>query len=215
MPTKRIDQLFKELPFDRKLVSVGAILLIISVFLPWYSDLDSFKAGYTFLGISGPLYLSGYSVLFLAGCSLAFVFFDVFKKKPAHLKMKSSSVYIACGMFALYLLVLVNSIYFHSRFGFNITLKQPQFGMYAAFLGTAFMIIGGFLSAKNKATLLQEFQDAVKEPNVMMPQGELRKPKENLFRPASNEYSVPKTEAQNVTNSSIAPKQPQQYRNDL
>ncbi|MBI4231741.1 hypothetical protein HY605_00795, partial [Candidatus Peregrinibacteria bacterium] len=56
----------KKLAISKKLILVGSGLMVVSAFLPWYSDLDRFKIGDTFLGITGPLYLVGFLVL-LAG----------------------------------------------------------------------------------------------------------------------------------------------------
>jgi hypothetical protein len=208
MPTKRIDHFFRDLPLDKQLVSVGAILLIISVFLPWYSDIDSFKAGYTFLGITGPLYLFGVSMVTMSVFCFLFLFFDVFNKKPSHIKIKNSTFYLFSGFTSLYLLILVNSIYFHSQFGFNITLKEPQFGMYAAFLGTGLILAGGFLAAKDKAVVYKELEEAAREP-ALLSSSELIKPKANL-----RSYS-PQNLAQNRSVPADNIKQSQPFRTDL
>jgi len=160
MPSKSIGQIFKELPTGKKLVGIGSLLLILSLFLPWYSDIDSFKTGDLYLGITGPLYLAGFSMLAMNAFNLLFLSWDIYKNKPEYLKIKKASYFVFCGIFSLYMLVVVNSVYFHNKFGLNITMKESQFGMYIAFLGCALALGGAYLVSRDKGEILQEFVSA-------------------------------------------------------
>ena len=163
MPSKSITQLFQELSFEKKLLGVGSIVMILSLFLPWYQDLDSFKTGDVFLGITGPLYFGGFSLLAVGAGNLFFMYMEINGKKMPLVNMKPSTFYFASGLFSFFMLLLINSVYFHAKFGINITLKQSQFGMFFAFIAASFMTIGGYLASRDKATLLKEFQEELEQ----------------------------------------------------
>ena len=141
-------QKLKKLSLPLKLVGIGALVAFVSVFLPWYSDIDKFKTGDTFLGVTGPLYLIGFLFFGLSAFSLILVSYNTFGKKIPKMPVSEENGYIFSGSASLFLLLIACSIYFHSKFGVNITLKQAGFGMIMAFLGASFVIIGGYLKKK-------------------------------------------------------------------
>jgi hypothetical protein len=181
MPAKRINQLLKDLSFEKKLLGAGSLLLALSVFFPWYQDLDSFKTGDIFLGITGPLYLVGFSLFALAVINIALIVSDELGKKIPFFTLRPSSFFLASGLITFYLLMVINSIYFHNKFGVNITVKESQFGMFLAFIAASLMTIGGYLTGREKKTILKEFQERAQEPLIKIPDPvDIRKPKENL-----------------------------------
>ncbi len=187
MPAKRINQLIKELPFEKKLMGAGSVLLALSVFFPWYQDLDSFKTGDVFLGITGPLYLLGISLLGLAVFNIALIVSDALDKKMPLFAVKPASFFLASGLITFYLLMAINSIYFHNKFGVNITVKESQFGMFLAFIAASLMTIGGYLSGREKKTLMKEFQEQAQESFIKIPDPvDMRKPRENLRNLSQN-----------------------------
>ena len=153
MPAKRINQIIMDLPFERKLLGAGALLMAVSTFLPWYRDLDSFKTGDTFIGLSGPLYLVGITILAMSIIDILLVFMEATEKKIPVTSVKPSTFYLASGLVAFYLLLIVNSVYFHNKFGVNITLKESQFGMFMAFISASLITIGGYLSTDRKSVV--------------------------------------------------------------
>lgn len=204
MPSKRIDQIFKELPLHSKLLAIGSLILALSVFLPWYSDLDSFKTGFTYLGITGPLYLAGFTVLGLALANLVFLSFSVFGFKPKSLKVKNNTVFLFSGLASLYMLLVVNSVYFHNQFGVNITLKESQFGIFVAFLGMVLTVTGGYLATRDKGAAVKAFEEETRgETLVEMPDDQMRMPR-NIEQFKDTHVKKSTTEAE-----------PQMYRNDL
>jgi hypothetical protein len=181
MPAKRINQLLKGLSFEKKLLGAGSVLLALSVFLPWYQDVDSFKYGYTFLGVTGPLYLAGFTLLALAIANIALIVSDELGKKIPFFNIRKSSFFMASGIFTFYLLLVINSVYFHNKFGVNITFKESQFGMFLAFISASLITIGGYLSGREKSTVLKEFREKAEESLIKIPDSsDMRKPKENL-----------------------------------
>ncbi len=230
MPAKRINQIIKDLPFERKLLGIGAFLMAISTFMPWYQDVDSFKTGDVFLGLSGPLYLAGFSILALAVADILLVFMEAAERKIPIKSVKPSTLYLASGLASFYLLLIINSVYFHNKFGVNITNKDSGFGMFMAFIAASLITIGGYLSTREKASLIKEFQEKAQESLIKIPdQNGARKPRE-INRPIPQPIAVPEkiTQTQlaeeNVMNENVMQtvakpaverKSYQPYRTDL
>lgn len=165
MPNPKIQDKFLKLPTPYKLVGIGALIALIGAFLPWYQDIDAFNTGDRFSGITGPLYLVGYIIIGLSIISLILTGFHLFEKKLPDLPLKESMIYILSGAFSLFLLIVANSVYFHPKFGINITSKEYQFGMIFAFAGALATVIGGILENRERGTarFIEEFQSEAQE----------------------------------------------------
>lgn len=197
MPQPRLQKIITELPFDKKLIAAGAVLLVLSLFLPWYQDIDSFHTGQSFTGLSGPLYLVGFSFLVMALLALTFIGMDYFNKRISFFNIKSSRMYFGFGIFSFYLLFVVNSVYFDRDFGINIAMKESQYGMFLAFIACALLTMGGYMTLRERKSILQEFEEETREPAIMIPKIQQQKPRENLRtvypkvpQPSENLHSV-------------------------
>lgn len=177
MPTPSIKQIIHNLAFEKKLIGIGAILMVLSLFFPWYSDIDIYKSGAVYTGLTGPLYLAGFTFLIIASLSLVVLITDFLDQKIPVFNIRASNFFLPAGIFSFYLLVLINSVFFDRNFGINITLKQSQFGMFLAFVATALIIIGGYLLTRERKTILKNFQNEV-DQNVLIksPPIAMRKP---------------------------------------
>lgn len=145
----------------QKVIGAGALLALIGAFLPWYKDIDSFNTGDLFFGITGPLYLIGYIIIALSIFSLILTGFYLLDKKIPPLPMKESVIYILSGGFTLFLMVIANSVYFHPKFGINITSKEHQIGMLLALIGATAITIGGILQNRESGTsrFIKQFKE--------------------------------------------------------
>lgn len=144
MSFARIKENFLALPKQIKLIGIGSLILGISTLLPWYADLDSYKIGDEFLGVTGPASFVGIVILLLAGFSLWVFSYHVRGRKTPKLPVREAIAHLFVSIESLFLLVLVNSIYFHPKFGVNITLKESRFGMIIAFAGALVLLMGAF-----------------------------------------------------------------------
>lgn len=153
MPQKRLSQYFRELSFEQKMIAFGGLLAVISVFMPWYQDVDRFETGFKFYGITGPLYLVGLFFLATGLSILGTLFVNRIKARVENFGFKLAHFYLACGGFLLFLLILTNSVYFHQNFGVNITAKEFRFGMVLAFIATGLILAGGFFLRKVRPKL--------------------------------------------------------------
>ncbi|MBI2638202.1 hypothetical protein HYW83_01290 [Candidatus Peregrinibacteria bacterium] len=150
MSFARIQATFLRLPKHIKMIGIGSLVLLISTILPWYADLDSYRIGDQFLGITGPASFVGIAILLLSGLSLWIFSYHLFERHVPRLPVREAILHLAVSIESLFLLVLVNSIYFHPKFGVNITLKETRFGMTVAFIGAVVLLIGGYLQNKEE-----------------------------------------------------------------
>lgn len=150
MPKDNFLDRLQRLPLGLKFTGFGAFLTLVSVVLPWYEDLDAFNTGDRFIGLSGPLYLLGFLILAMAVSSFALTGFRFIEKKLPKLPLEESHFHIFVGAMSLFLLIITSSIYFHPKFGVNITMKEMQIGMITAFIGTIFVLLGGLRMNKEK-----------------------------------------------------------------
>ncbi len=141
---------FMKLPLVRKMILIGGFLTAVSVFMPWYNDVDRFNIGETFLGISGPLYLAGLLVFIAGAVSMALIGIQLMEKRVPGLPFKENHLHLACSVLSLFMLILTASAYFHPKFGVNLTDKNVGFGMILAFIGTGIVMLGGVLAYKQK-----------------------------------------------------------------
>lgn len=178
MPQKRFHQVIVELSFEKKMIAAGALLLAVSLFLPWYQDIDTFRTGDTFTGITGPMYFAGLTFLIIASSSLLLLVAQQVGIRFPIAFLRSPRLYLHYGIVTFYLLLLVNSIYFHRNFGVNITLKQSGFGTFIAFIAAALMTIGGYLNTRERNEILKKFEEEANEP-ILTPSLQ-QKPKESL-----------------------------------
>jgi hypothetical protein len=195
MPNPRITQIIAELPFEKKLAGLGALVMIISLFFPWYQDTDTFLTGDTFTGFSGPMYFAGFTFLILAALSLTVLVMDYFDKQVPIFKVKTAKFHLWSGIASFYLLFLVGTVYFHPAFGINITQKESGFGMFMAYSAAALLTIGGYMEGRGRSAI-KEFEKEAREPainavkqvqqapiveaKVVHPLIDQRKPRENI-----------------------------------
>lgn len=145
MSLTRLKETFFRLPKQIKFVGIGGAILAVSTLLPWYADLDSYKIGDEFLGVTGPASFVGIVVLALAGLSLWLFSYRLLEKRLPRLPVREGIVHLFVAAESLFLLIVVNSIFFHPKFGVNITLKESRFGMTLAVIGSILIFVGGYL----------------------------------------------------------------------
>ena len=148
MPQTDFKTRLKSLPLTQKFVLLGSILAMLGAFMPWYSDVDRFKTGDSFLGITGPMYLAGFFVLVGGLISLALILSKLMEKDLPKLPLKEAHIHIFTGGLSVLMLILAASVYFHPKFGVNLTDKNMGFGMMLDFMGVGLVILGGILALR-------------------------------------------------------------------
>jgi len=129
---KKISLNLNDLPKRHKGLLLGLLISSIALFLPWYSDLDSYKSGATFLAVSGPASLIGITtLLFNLSVIFSILYAIKFKKDLINRKLLED----LAGPVYLYAALILFSIYFHPDFGLNVTQKTMSFGSYIGIFG--------------------------------------------------------------------------------
>jgi hypothetical protein len=166
MSFERIKESFLHLPKHTKLIGIGSFILAISTVLPWYADLDSYRIGDQFLGVTGPASFVGIVVLALSVFSFGLFSYRVFDRHVPRLPVREGIIHLFVAIESLFLLVIVNSIYFHPKFGVNITLKESGFGMTIAFIGAIVLLLGGYM--QNRKEISKDTDIGKLEPLIKM-----------------------------------------------
>lgn len=146
----------KGLPFKQKLILIGGLLVIVGAFLPWYSDIDRFNTGDTFLGISGPLYLAGLIVLISGIMSFGIIFWKLLGKPAIKLPVQENYMHLFGAGLSVLMIILTMSVYFHLRFGTNLMDKKIGIGMMLAMFGVGLIILGSILAIKKRDITFEE-----------------------------------------------------------
>ncbi|MFA7685463.1 MAG: hypothetical protein WCX95_01535 [Candidatus Gracilibacteria bacterium] len=146
----------KRLPLKEKFVLIGGLLVVIGSFLPWYKDLDKFRTGDTFLGITGPLYLAGLIVLMSGLVSFSLVLAKLLDKHSFKLPLQEAYIHLSGAALSILMIILTTSVYFHPKFGINLTEKTIGIGMMMSMLGVGFVILGSVLAIKKRDVNFEE-----------------------------------------------------------
>lgn len=189
MSLARLKETFLRLPKHMKLIGVGSFVLGISTFLPWYEDLDAYKIGDQFLGVTGPTSFVGIVILLLSVFSLWLFSYHLIERRTPKLPVREPIVHMFTAIESLFLLLLVISIFFHPKFGVNIIDKTPRFGMPFAFAGAFVLLFGAYFH--NKAALEKERGEGRLEPLIKLESEKSTAPSALHERPAGGLYSRP------------------------
>ncbi|PKL36538.1 hypothetical protein CVV38_01380 [Candidatus Peregrinibacteria bacterium HGW-Peregrinibacteria-1] len=146
-----IKERFKRLLLSEKLIVTGGVIAFLGIFLPWYKDFDTFRTSGVFLGITGPLYLTG---VIVGVCAFAIVTMSGLKmmgRKDWAFGIERSKLFIILSVVSFSALVIALSAFFHPKFGINITSKAVGIGSILSLVGTLSVFIGAFLLVKDEA----------------------------------------------------------------
>jgi hypothetical protein len=144
--------IWRKLSSGQKLTMLGSLLLMLSLFLNWFSDKDVFRSGDTYSALGGPLYLAGLTMLLLAAVNIGLLILSALRQKRVvdMGESRQGKIQMIAGFASMYLLMLINSVFFHPRFGLNILEKKPEIGVMLALAATVMICCGGYLSYRKK-----------------------------------------------------------------
>ncbi|HCW32446.1 MAG: hypothetical protein UT36_C0001G0105 [Candidatus Peregrinibacteria bacterium GW2011_GWF2_39_17] len=203
------------LDVTRKWLLISAGIITLSVFLPWYRDVDNFDIGNSYFGITGPLYLIGILMLGSALITAAWIILPLLGKPLPTLPIKNETLFVFLGLQDLLLLLITNSVFFHSKFGVNITLKQTLFGMMLAFVGVILLIWSGYKFYRRETSRTSQLStDGHLEPLIKLHKEAIKRTTQSLNRneQMSNQWTSRPTATvtESPTNNKSAKEQPLQ-----
>lgn len=184
MATRRLDAAISRLETTQKWVLGSALAIGVSALLPWYEDVDAFGAGDLYLGITGPLFLVGLLVLGSAAFVAYWIVAPTMGRRLPSLPFKDGALFAFVGVQNLLLLLVANSVFFHPKFGVNITLKNTKFGMILALASVVVMIWSGYRLLRQSERRAQSIgPEGRLEPLIKMPETQpTREPRAELHR---------------------------------
>ena len=142
MNFRRIKHMLLRLSPEEKIAGIGVILVLISVFLPWYSVVFSFnEQGITESGFTGDLGVVGFVIFLLTLMGLAFLIGEHLHFKLPNLGFKKDNIILFLLGQSAFLLLLTIAIY--TKRSFEYTNAELRFGLYLALIGA---FIGTFAS---------------------------------------------------------------------
>jgi hypothetical protein len=185
--------IWQKLKTSQKLSFLGSGLLLISLFLNWYSDKDVFRSGDSYTAMSGPLYFVGFTMLIMALFVIATVFLSSRRSKLLQKWTTSGlgKIQMLTGFSAMYLLMVINSVYFHPQFGLNILDKKSEIGVMVALVATVMICIGGYLTYRSKPGLVTALDSVIKEDSTSDVTAEPTPPEERTHTPINQTVPVP------------------------
>jgi len=153
---------FAKLNTAAKIQLIGSSLLILSLFLNWYSDVDVFRSGDTYTGLNGPMYFVGLNLLAVAIANMVLTLGKSWRvgffRKMTETSLGKLQMFFGFG--AMYLLIIVNSVYFNPQFGLNILSKKSEIGVMVALVSTVLICVGGYLAFRKKFDLMEQAPQA-------------------------------------------------------
>ena len=159
----------------RKWLLASSVILALSAILPWYEDVDAFGAGDLYLGVTGPLFLVGLMVLASALFVAGWVVLPAMGRRVPKLPIKEGALFTSLGLQNLLLLLVANSVFFHPKFGVNITFKNTKFGMILALAGAIVLVWSGYSYYKSELKRTAHLTPEGKlEPLIKMPENSKR-----------------------------------------
>lgn len=162
-----IKNFFLELPVPKKIVLMGSILTIVSMFMPVYSELSKWGKPIVYYGITGPMKWVGFSIIVFSFLPIVILLlpFSPFKNKKISLTLKNASIFASIQ--SLFLLLITSSIYLSVDFGVDLSIKEISFGMFLGLLGAVLNLFGGILVNNEKLTEKIFQTDEDKAPFLM------------------------------------------------
>ncbi len=140
MNFRRIKHMLLRLSPEEKLAGVGAIIVLISSFLPWFSIVfSSAEKGTTVSGFAGDLGVIGFVVFLLTAMAVTFLMAEHLGLRMPNFGFKKEQVVLFLMGESAFLLLLTIAVY--TKRSFEYTNAELRFGLYAALIGA---FVGAF-----------------------------------------------------------------------
>lgn len=139
-----------KLPTQYKGVLAGVLITTLALFLPWYSELDTFGKGVRYNALTGPTSLLGLTLLIINITTLVYLFLYAQNSKKTQDKVKAPLLEKWHGITFLYISFVLISIYFHNDFGQSNADKTLGFGFYLGLTGSIISFFFGIIQFQSE-----------------------------------------------------------------
>lgn len=172
MNLRIIKHLLLRLSIEEKMLGVGAIIVLASAFLPWYSVVFSFNEnGITESGFSGDLGVIGFVVFLLSAMALGLLAASHLRVKLPQFGYNKEQILLFLMGQSAFLVLLTIAIY--TKRSLEYTNAELRFGLYLSLIGACIGAFAGFAQiqknekkdAKSFFEHPEESNATIKEPN--------------------------------------------------
>ena len=134
---------------EERMVGIGAILVLISAFLPWYSVVFSFnEESITESGFTGDLGVVGFVIFLLTIMGLVFLIGEHLNFKLPKFGFKKENIILFLTGESAFLLLMIIAIY--TKRSFEYTNAELRFGLYLALIGAFISTFATFAQIQKK-----------------------------------------------------------------
>ncbi len=127
---------------EEKVIGIGGLAVILSVFMPWYSVVLSFEKGVTESGFSGDLGVVGFVVFLLTLISLGFLMGDHLHFRLPRFGFGKEAIILFFSAESAFLLLLEVAIF--TKRSLDYTNAEIRFGLYMALIGAVLATFAAF-----------------------------------------------------------------------
>ncbi|MBU1017648.1 hypothetical protein KKA33_01315 [Patescibacteria group bacterium] len=147
MNFRRIKHMLLRLSPEEKVAGIGAIIVLVSTFLPWFSiQFSSMKEGTTVSGFAGDLGVIGFVVFLLTGIGATFLIAEHLNLKLPCFGFKKNQIVLFLMGESAFLLLLTVAVY--TKRSLEYTSAEMRFGLYAALIGAVAGTFAAFAEAQ-------------------------------------------------------------------
>ncbi|MCX6807336.1 MAG: hypothetical protein NTZ80_00800 [Patescibacteria group bacterium] len=144
-----------KVPNEFKITGVGAVLVFIGSFLPWWSmsATGPYGSTYSISAFNDSTFLLGVLVFLGSIFSLIVAVFEYIGKRPAFIKIPHAFVQMIVGSEMTLLMLIAFSILTSPRFSSTSVIASRieagvSYGLFVALIGAVMVAVGGFLEWK-------------------------------------------------------------------
>lgn len=139
---RRLKHMLFRLSAEEKVIGIGGLAVILSVFMPWYSVVLSFEKGVTESGFSGDLGVVGFVVFLITLISLGFLMGDHLHFRLPRFGFGKEGIILFFSAESAFLLLLEIAIF--TKRSLDYTNAEIRFGLYMALIGSVLATFAAF-----------------------------------------------------------------------
>ena len=139
---RRLKHMLFRLSAEEKVIGIGGLVAILSVFMPWYSVVLSFEKGITESGFSGDLGVVGFVVFLFTLLTMGFLMGDHLHFRIPRFGFRKEGIILFLSAESAFLLLLEAAIF--TKRSLDYTNAEIRFGLYLALIGSLFATFAAY-----------------------------------------------------------------------
>ncbi len=148
MNFRRVKHMFLRLSPEEKMAGVGALVVLVSAFLPWFSIISKFENQKTLSGFSGDFGVIGFVIFLLTAMAISFLMAEHLHLRIPNFGFKKDQIILFLMGESAFLLLLTIAVY--TKRSFEYTNAEIRFGLYMALIGAFLSSFAAFAQAQKQ-----------------------------------------------------------------